>query len=270
MKNIFKTLTVLLIAFIVSFSAIGGTEAHAATKAEKKKAIEQLIKDTVIVKDTGKLNYTNGTVKAYISLKGTAEYNTAVTLLDAKTVVYYKSSATDMLYAQYEKIEANGQVGEKLNDITDNITLEANTGAAATMLSGFQGIIELLVGVVVVLIAFGMTVFTSLDIVYIAFPVFRNKCEDAKQSGNQMMTKKSANGDVSLRWITDDAQYAITQGTIDSGKSPWTLYFKKRVLSYIFLGIILFILLTGNISIITNIAINVVSGVMDILSELAS
>ena len=57
-----------------------------------------------------------------------------------------------------------------------------------------------------------------------SLPVFRNKCEDMKVSGNSVMTKKGANGDTSLRWVTDDAQYAVNSTiTEGNGKSPGSL-----------------------------------------------
>lgn len=136
------------------------------------------------------------------------------------------------------------------------------------MLSGFVPYISMLLGVMVTLITIFMTVFSAFDIAYIAFPVFRNKCEDAKVNGGGLAKTKS-NGETSLRFVTDDAQYAVQQGTVENGKSPWAIYFKKRVLSYILLAIILFILMTGNITLITNIAVKVVAGIMDVLGSLA-
>lgn len=264
----FRVFVVMAFALMLSFGLMS-TNTYAATNAEKKKAVDTFIQQNVTITDSGKMDISNGTLKAYVKQKADSKNTQAVTLEDG-TIVYYDPSNLDLLYKQYEKYENNNQVGDKLNDISDGLKIEANTGAASSMLSGFTPIIELISGLVVILISFGMLIFTSFDILYIAFPVFRNKCEDAKQNGNSMMTKKSANGDTKLRWVSDDAQYAVSQGTIDSGKSPWRLYIPKRIISYILLAIILFIFLTGNISIITSIAVNVVSGVMDVLTNLAS
>lgn len=265
-----KSLKKLVVVLITMFMFMSVPIATYAAPPDKKAIVESFIASTCVIDQDGDIKYTNGTVKAYVKEKADATYTTAVTLKDGTTIVYYNPASLDVIYKQAAKIEENEKVAGKVNDLTNNMQIEADTGAASIMLSGFKPILELVIGVIVVLITFGMTLFSSLDICYIAFPVFRNKCEDAKQTGNKMMTQKSGNGDVSLRWVTDDAQYAITQGTIDSGKSPWTLYFRKRVMSYIFLGIILFILMTGNITIITSLAINVVSGVIDVISGLAS
>lgn len=263
-----KSIIIFIVAMLLALSMT--TVAFAEDTTDKKAVVEDFIKQTCVVQNDGSIRYTNGTVKAYVKDKADATYTRAVTLSDNKTIIYYNDASVDLLYRQAQKSIENGKVGEKVNDITNGMAIEANTGAAGIMLSGFKPLLELGIGIIVVLITFGMTIFSSLDICYIAFPVFRNKCEEVIQSENPVGTKKSANGEVSLRWITDDAQYAVTQGTIDSGKSPWAIYFKKRIASYIFLGITLFILLTGNISIITNLAINVVSGIIDIISSLAS
>lgn len=186
-----------------------------------------------------------------------------------QTIYLKKGVKMEDFKSQMTKSINNSKVVSNVNNMTDAWEIGADVGNAAKMLSGFTPIISLVVGIMVTLITIGMTIFSAFDIAYIAFPVFRNKCEEAKVNGGPG-TKTTANGETKLRWITDDAQYAVTQGSVESGKSPWTIYFRKRVMSYIMLAIILFILMTGNISLITNIAVNVVSGIMNVLSGLAA
>lgn len=186
------------------------------------------------------------------------------------TVVYWKSTNDKALGASITRATNNNDASKKMEGLTNNLDISADTAGAGVMLSGLQPVINLALGIIATLIMFGMAISTSLDLCYIAFPTFRNKAEDAKTSGNSMMTRKNSNGDTSLRWVTDDAQYAIsstvTEGT---GRSPYSVYFKKRVASYIFLTIIMFILLTGNITLITDIALKIVSGVLEVLQGLA-
>ena len=258
--------SVLIIALVIMMSLGMAVTSYADDR-------EQVIKDFVkenVRKDGNRLVYSNNTLKDNLKDRADDKHTVAVVLDDGETVLFYDPGKADVIYDQAKKFAENKRVGEKVGDITSNMNLEADTSAAAMMLSGFKPILELGIGIIVVLITFGMTVFSSFDICYIAFPVFRNKMEDARQSGNSALTKKTSSGETSLRWVTDDAQYAVQQGTIESGKSPWTFYFKKRIASYIFLGITVFILLTGNISVLTDIAINVVSGVVNIISTLAS
>ncbi len=186
------------------------------------------------------------------------------------TQIYVKSGKTvEDLDKQITKSINNAKTVDDVSNITDGLNISADTQGAAAMMEGFAPIISLILGIMVTLITVGMTIFSACDIMYIAFPVFRNKCEDAKTTGTGPMVQKQANGGTKLRFVTDDAQEAVTQGAVGSGKSPWAIYFGKRVMSYILLAIILFILLTGNISLITNIALKVVSGIMDVLAGLA-
>lgn len=199
---------------------------------------------------------------------GGRQYN--VTLGSSQGVLYIVRGKTEEgLIEAVQKSVNNAATVDDVSNITDGLKIGADTAGATALLSGFAPIISLVVGVIVVLVTMGMTLFTAFDIAYIAFPVFRNKCEEQKMNGTGYNVKKDSSGNVSLRFITDDAQYAVSEGTIENGKSPWGIYFRKRIMSYVLLAIVLFILLTGNISLITNIALNIVSGIMNVLSGLA-
>lgn len=156
---------------------------------------------------------------------------------------------------------------QNIQDQLSTITVDPDIGAARDMLSGFEGIINMVVSIVIYGVTIGMTLFTSFDVCYIVFPVFRNKCNDAKTNGTKGITKTDKNtGETTLRIITDEAQYAITAAdTIQSGQNPLVIYGKKRAAAIIFLAILIFILLTGNISIFTEIALKLVSGILRVI-----
>lgn len=199
---------------------------------------------------------------------GGRQYN--ITLGSSQGVLYIVRGKTEEgLIEAVQKSVNNAATVDDVSTITDGLNIGADTSGATALLSGFAPIISLVIGVITVLVTMGMTLFTAFDIAYIAFPVFRNKCEEQKMNGTGYNVKKDSSGNVSLRFVTDDAQYAVSEGTIENGKSPWGIYFRKRIMSYILLAIVLFILLTGNISMITNIALNIVSGIMNVLSGLA-
>ena len=199
---------------------------------------------------------------------GGRQYN--ITLGSSQGVLYIVRGKTEEgLIEAVQKSVNNAATVDDVSTITDGLNIGADTAGATALLSGFAPIISLVVGVIVVLVTMGMTLFTAFDIAYIAFPVFRNKCEEQKMNGTGYNVKKDSNGNVSLRFVTDDAQYAVSEGTIENGKSPWGIYFRKRIMSYVLLAIVLFILLTGNISLITNIALNIVAGIRNVLSGLA-
>jgi hypothetical protein len=80
---------------------------------------------------------------------------------------------------------------------------------------------------------------------------------------------KKANGETKLRFVSDEAQYAVQECSLESGKNPLISYFSKRIIAYICVAIILFMFLTGNISLITNMALKVVNGVISVFSSLS-
>lgn len=160
------------------------------------------------------------------------------------------------------------KVKHRIEEMGSSVNVEADTDRASVMLSGLQPLISLIVGILAYLVVLGMTFFTAMDICYITMPVFRNRVEEMKQSGNAAMVKYSKDGEAKLRWVSDEAQYAVITCTVDSGRNPLTVYLQKRIWAYIMVAIVIYILLTGNIQMIVNIAINFVSGILDILSDL--
>lgn len=162
-------------------------------------------------------------------------------------------------------------VKSKVDGMGTTFNVSADTDTAGVALSGIESLVGVIVGILCYVITLGMTLFTALDLCYITMPVFRNKCEDMKQSGNGVMTKTDKqSGETKLRWITDEAVYSVNTCSVETGKSALTVYLKKRVLAFVLLAVVLFILFTGNIQLIVNIAINLVAGIMDALSSLGA
>ena len=187
------------------------------------------------------------------------------------TALYIIDGKDSALQSYIDKKAEASKIDDKLTDMTDGLGIEADTGTASKLLEGFLPVVSTALGFVVIFITTGMTIFSAFDLCYIAFPVFRNKCEDAKQSaaanggrGNAMA--KNSGGETKLRFVTDDAVFAVSSTeTAQTGKNPFLVYFGKRLISYIVLAILLFILLTGNITIFTDIAIKAVSGILEVI-----
>lgn len=199
------------------------------------------------------------------------------TLGDGTTVYVSEARAKTKIQSLQSQADADANA-KQTADITEqdqmankisNIKIVPDVDAASRMLSGFTPLIQMVVSVVIVAVTMGMTLFTAFDICYIEFPVFRNKCEDAKASGNKMMTRTdSKTGETKLRLVTDEAQYAIQAAdTIQSGQNPLVIYFKKRFAAILILAIVLFILLTGNMNVFSQIALKLVSGIISIVQS---
>lgn len=274
----FKRVASLFMAVLTVLALACTTTAFAAEETHTlPEDVESYIENSITaINDSGVSFYetwlrswlTTDESKAQSLEDGGRQYN--ITLGSSQGVLYIVRGKTEEgLIEAVQKSVNNAATVDDVSTITDGLNIGADTAGATALLSGFAPIISLVVGVIVVLVTMGMTLFTAFDIAYIAFPVFRNKCEEQKMNGTGYNVKKDSNGNVSLRFVTDDAQYAVSEGTIENGKSPWGIYFRKRIMSYVLLAIVLFILLTGNISLITNIALNIVSGIMNVLSGLA-
>lgn len=187
-------------------------------------------------------------------------------------VVYHMEEAD--VDAAVKRLDAFKQVTDTpgvFSDMPDVFNWTPDWITAAVILGPLQGFVATLVGIAVIGITLLMTLNTAFDIAYIAFPVIRNKMIDSKNSGGAM-AHKNADGSTSLRIVTDEAQFAVEQVTNGQGKggNAMSIYFKKRIVSYIILSIMLFILLTGNISLITNLAVKAVSGLLSVLTDIAT
>ena len=143
---------------------------------------------------------------------------------------------------------------------------------ASKAISGFVPAINFLLGFAVTVLTIGMTLLTACDLCYIVFPVIRGKCEDMKAEGkgvSKSRTQKS--GQTKLAFVSDEAEYAINAAeTTQTGKNPVLIYFKKRAVAIIALSVVIFILLTGNLSVITDIAIKAASGIIDLIGEMGA
>lgn len=264
--KLFKRIGLLIIVMAMMFTmtSIGFAE------TDTKKWLESNITE---VKSNGDIVTSVSWLKGFITGdKDKAESKTPIAQIGDNNVYLSKGKTKAELE---EKIQIYIEEREKTSaeKVTGGLEIEPNTGDAVVILSGFVDYLEIGIGLMIHAITLGMTVFTAFDIAYIAFPVFRNKCEEVKASGKTstmgMGKPSKSGGGTELRWVTQDAQVAVTEGSIESGKSPWGIYFRKRIVSYIMLAIILFILMTGNVSLITDIALSAVQGIMDVLSGLA-
>ena len=158
-------------------------------------------------------------------------------------------------------------VDNKLGEMGVGFDISANVEQAGVALSGIEDFVAVVIGILCILVTLGMSLFTAIDLCYITMPVFRNKCEDMKQSGGGM-AKTSSNGETKFRFVTDEAVYAVQTCSIETGKQPLGVYLKKRVWAFVLLGVVLFVLLTGNIQLIVNIAVNAVAGLIEALGNL--
>lgn len=270
----------------ISVYATNGTNTQTQTQTQSVTGdtVSTMISASTLV--DGKIHYGDGSLDSILNQYLTTRVTqTAMgTLADTdRTQVYYVSVGVDQTTALKNIADAINarnnstqsteegkrqvtQVGSTIIGSGFEVSADVQTGAK--ILSGFSGLVSMILGLMVVLISLGMTVFSACDLAYIAFPVFRNKCEDMKQSGSKIGTKTGSNGETKLRFVTDEAQYAVNAAeTTESGKNPFVIYFSKRIASYIILAILLFILLSGRITVFTDLGVKLADGIVNLIGD---
>lgn len=274
-----KTVKTLLIAGCLS--AMLCSTAFAATSQELGDAIS---KSGVTV--TGEMAYGVGG-----KTDGNQGTDQDVTVKASDGQTYYMTSAqADALKSQVEKqAQANQAAADaqktSTTDVKNQISGDAsvinntfgkaNLEAAGTALSGFSGWIQLMTGILATLAIIGTTLFTAVDVCYLAFPVMQGKMNEVANNGGSM-SGTTRNGEAKFKLVTDDAVEAYQEahgggvnGQGGGGGNQWVIYLKKRAFAFIFLAIIIFILLTGKISFIIEIALKAVDGIIQQLGNMA-
>lgn len=196
-----------------------------------------------------------------------ADY-TSITVTDSasgvSTKYYYRKDNETAILNKAKSLRGQQQI----SDLDEYYSLEADTKTASDLVSGLKGPISTFLGILVTFITVGMTVFTAFDLCYIAFPVFRGKMDDAKANGTKGITRTNNKGETKLNIVTEDAQFAVISAeTAQTGQSAYLIYFKKRIISFVILAVLIFILLTGNINILTNIGVKLASGILEAINN---
>lgn len=173
------------------------------------------------------------------------------------------SDVTVLYYAGADSAALSSVSAQVTSGLLSQANVTPDTGTAMNLISGIMPMVNTLLGLIVVVISIGMTVFSALDIIYLAFPAFRGKVDTQIENGGKG-TKSNKDGSKSSWWVTDDAVQAMKDAEQNQA-APWGGYFKRRILAYVFLAIILFILLTGNIFAITTLVTNALQGLFSSL-----
>ena len=232
------------------------------------KAIEELQKELSSYKTAS--TATNPDARL-INIDGTTNILNSSDQIDLKNKANAKLQ--DAKAKTLEDVGKTKSVDEVKNDINNMLKEDFNVSAdvtkASEALDGFKDTVGILVGVLAYIVIIGMGLITALDVCYIVIPVFRSFYIDSAESGNRITGKTGKNGEAKLRWVSDDAVYAVKVATVEEGKSPIKVYLFKRIGAYIIVAIVLFMLLTGNMQIFVNIALDFVSGIIEQLQEMA-
>lgn len=272
-KKITVILTAILLTVIMTFSSYAATLGDLKAKIAacdsvgvSTSTIESIIKSHggSIESIDVEIDADAGEQRVEISVGGTKYYINNAKLND----IYFE---IDAKYDSGKKAVEEGKtnVSDVQTQIHDNIDMpNANIGGASNILVGFQDLISLLMGIGAYLAILGMGVFTACDVCYLSIPFFHSKMEDAGNSGGKMSTPSKENGGTKFALVTDDAIWAYNKAQ-EEQKQPWVLYLKRRIVAFIMVSIVIYILLTGQISIVIDIALNMTRGIIDQLVNMA-
>lgn len=260
-KLISKKVALMLSAFVMVLTLTFGTGAVTVYAADAQSIIDQYgpQERNGSWVDPSLANYfsttkRNGDVK--------------VTGKDGKSY-YYSKSNEENIKSAYATAKGKSSLNG-LNHVTNGGNINANTEGASQLLSGFYQPLQLALGVIVIILTLGLTFFTGTDLCYIVFPMFRGKMDDAKASGTKGLTKTGKDGETKLTIVSEDAQYSmVAADTIQTGKSPLLIYFKKRIFTFVALSVLIYILLTGNVNVFVNIGIELASGILQAINGVA-
>lgn len=189
-------------------------------------------------------------------------------------IKYVNAAGVDEAKAHWNQIQASNDntehIKNQISALDDGINPDLS--GAAGIFVGFMDTINLFLGVVITILTTGMTIFTAIDLCYIIFPAFRGRCEDMKTDGKGVdHNRTNKSGSTKLWFISDEAEYAINSAnTRETGKNPVVIYGKKRAVAIIVLSVAIFILLTGNLSVITDIAVRLASGIIELIGKMGS
>lgn len=273
-----KLKTVLSLMLAVMLAMMLSMQAFAVNNEDVKAAVER----QVTLDSEGNIPQ-DSALKSYIH-SGTISGGGDLQLEIGGKPFYIEQSDIDTVYSMVSnsgsgdaavKSDQAATAQNQLDKIQQMNNITPNYDRASEILSPFMPYVNALLGIVTTIVVTVMSLLTALDLCYIAIPALRNFMND-----NESMQKTDSNGKKKLRFISDEAQYAVDSTIGHSGDSssksgnggytsPWGAYFKTRIVSYIFLAVAITILLTGNITIITNLALKLVGGLMNVLQSLS-
>lgn len=266
-----RFLLILILTLVVS--AVTSTRIYAATDSEVV---------SNFVKDHGPIQNVNGEwirpaddswnrVSNYFSTSNSGGM-TAVTAVSSgyQMTYYYKSSDTDAIIASAGLNASLDEASDKIDEAMGQVNITPDTAGASNIMSGLIPVVNVLVGVAVIIIPLLLLLYTGMDILYLAFPMFRSFASDKLESGKSgAMVKQGSNGEPKYRFISDDAVRAYQQCIVDGGnKQPYIKYGLSRAWAYILLATIVVVLITGNYDVFIRAGMNLGEGIIDLVSSI--
>lgn len=161
-----------------------------------------------------------------------------------------------------KKPTAVEKTDDAINQIVDGMNVKADVTKATQSLNGLTEIVNTVIGVLAVFILTLIGILTAVDILYLEVPALHNSMDTKAMDKGQ--TNKS--GGVKPKIVSEDASQAYSEA-MENGKNPMLIYLKKRVVAYIAVAIVLYMLLSGNLALIVKVVLKALNGVFGWFEE---
>lgn len=256
--------------------ALGASDTVSSSRANKNTdGIGDYLSKNCSLNSDGTLNMSK--IMSYLAVTDAEIADSSPITLDVNGVtatVNVKNSAVDSLSSK----AASGLVTKQVDDMVSRLDIKADLEAAVIVMSSIQPLIETLIGLLAYSIVIMMPLLTALDVAFIMAPMFREKVTDMRDNGtgsalgDRFMTSTNRNGQKRIRFISDAAMFAVTKGSevgaMETGQSALKIYLGKRIIEFVLVAIVLYMLVGGQINVFTNLAIKLVSGAMELAAGL--
>lgn len=260
-KNLFQRVLTLALMLTIVFS-MGVTPVFAAPDTYKEDS-----SGAVVVPDEYVSTVTDGELKIWRNNGATGKDDVLyVFKLEEGKVVQFK--AYDYTKTPPEpvagavnpfknlQLDGSQQAMDAIQDIKDLTNVHADLSAAQGTLEPLIEIVNTVIGVLATAILILVGLFTAIDILYLEVPAFHNTMDQKGMEKGQ--TNKS--GGVKHKLISEDASQAFQEAS-ENGKNPMIVYLKKRIVAYVAVAIVLYMLLSGNLSLIVEVVLKMLNGV---------
>lgn len=264
-KNLFKSLFTLMFALTLVFS-MSATTVYAATYTYEwvytdpaggtaRTAVEPETWHTTApgnykierIPDGGTVDYTY-----YITVNADGAVS-KVNVIDSATGNSVAGAVNPFRMMQ---LDGSQQAMDAIQDIKDLTNVHADLSAAQGTLEPIIEIVNTIIGILATAILILIGLFTAIDILYLEVPAFHASMDQKAMEKGQ--TNKS--GGVKAKIVSEDASQAYQEAQ-ETGKNPMIVYLKKRIVAYVAVAIVLYMLLSGNLSLIVEVVLKMLNGV---------
>lgn len=159
------------------------------------------------------------------------------------------------------------QATQAIADITEQLKPHADINQGARTLKPIMKIVNLIIGILASAFCILIGLFTAIDILYLVVPALHNSLDEKAMAKGQT----GKDGGVKPRLVSEDACQAYNEvmNEANGGKNLLLVYLKKRIGAYIAVGIVLYMLLSGNLSLLVNIVLKALNGVFGFAEDFA-